>query len=29
MLLDDGVKLVKLFMHITPEEQMRRFRSQR
>src|SRR5208283_5215937 len=27
MLLDDGVKLVKLFMHITPDEQMRRFRS--
>jgi polyphosphate kinase 2 (PPK2 family) len=27
MLLDDGVKLVKLFMHITPDEQMRRFRN--
>ncbi len=27
MLLDDGVKLVKLFMHITADEQMRRFRS--
>jgi len=25
MLLDDGVRLVKLFMHITPDEQMRRF----
>jgi polyphosphate kinase 2 (PPK2 family) len=27
MLLDDGVRLVKLFMHITPDEQMRRFRN--
>ncbi len=27
MLLDDGIKLVKIFMHITPEEQLRRFRS--
>ena len=27
MLLADGTRLVKLFMHITPEEQMRRFRS--
>jgi polyphosphate kinase 2 (PPK2 family) len=26
MLLADGARLVKLFMHITPEEQMRRFR---
>ena len=25
MLLDDGVRLVKLFMHISPDEQMRRF----
>src|SRR5690349_4680798 len=27
MLLADGVRLVKLFLHITPEEQLRRFRS--
>jgi len=27
MLLADGVRLVKIFLHITPEEQMRRFRS--
>lgn len=27
MLLADGVRLVKLFMHITPEEQVRRFRN--
>jgi polyphosphate kinase 2 (PPK2 family) len=27
MLIDDGVRLVKLFLHITPEEQMRRFRA--
>jgi polyphosphate kinase 2 (PPK2 family) len=27
MLLDDGVRLVKLFMHITPDEQMGRFRN--
>src|SRR5271157_5066193 len=27
MLLDDGVRLVKLFLHITPEEQVRRFRN--
>jgi len=27
MLLEDGVRLVKLFMHITPDEQMRRFRN--
>jgi polyphosphate kinase 2 (PPK2 family) len=27
MLLDDGVRLVKLFMHITPDEQLRRFRN--
>jgi AMP-polyphosphate phosphotransferase len=27
MLLADGTRLVKLFMHITPEEQMRRFRN--
>ena len=25
MLLDDGVRLAKLFMHITPDEHMRRF----
>ena len=27
MLIDDGVRLVKLFLHITPDEQMRRFRN--
>ena len=27
VLVDSGVRLVKLFMHITPEEQLRRFRS--
>ena len=27
MLIADGTKLVKLFLHITPEEQMRRFRN--
>jgi polyphosphate kinase 2 (PPK2 family) len=27
MLLADGTRLVKLFLHITPEEQMRRFRN--
>ena len=27
MLLADGARLVKLFLHITPEEQLRRFRS--
>ncbi len=27
MLIADGVKLVKLFLHITPEEQMRRYRN--
>jgi AMP-polyphosphate phosphotransferase len=27
MLLDDGVRLVKLFMHITPDEQLCRFRN--
>src|SRR6266536_5210947 len=27
ILLADGMRLVKLFMHITPEEQMRRFRN--
>jgi len=27
ILLADGVRLVKLFMHITPEEQVRRFRN--
>jgi AMP-polyphosphate phosphotransferase len=27
MLLDDNTRLVKLFLHITPEEQMRRFRA--
>jgi polyphosphate kinase 2 (PPK2 family) len=27
MLVADGVKLVKLFLHITPDEQMRRFRN--
>ena len=25
MLMDDGARIVKLFMHITPEEQLRRF----
>jgi polyphosphate kinase 2 (PPK2 family) len=27
MLVDDGVRLVKLFLHITPDEQLRRFRN--
>ncbi len=27
MLLADGMRLVKLFLHITPEEQLRRFRA--
>jgi polyphosphate kinase 2 (PPK2 family) len=27
MLTDDGVRLVKLFLHISPEEQLRRFRE--
>ena len=27
MLVDDGVRLVKLFLHITPNEQLRRFRN--
>ena len=27
MLLDSGIRLVKLFLHITPEEQVRRFRA--
>ncbi len=27
MLLEDGTRLVKIFMHITPDEQMRRFRN--
>ena len=27
LLLEDGARLVKLFLHITPEEQMRRFRA--
>jgi AMP-polyphosphate phosphotransferase len=27
MLLEDGTRLVKIFLHITPEEQMRRFRA--
>ena len=27
MLLADGVRLVKVFLHITPQEQMRRFRN--
>jgi polyphosphate kinase 2 (PPK2 family) len=27
MLIDSGVRLVKLFLHITPEEQLRRFRD--
>ena len=27
MLVDSGVRLVKLFLHITPEEQVRRFRD--
>ena len=27
MLVDSGVRLVKLFLHITPDEQVRRFRD--
>ena len=27
LLLTDGVRIVKLFLHITPDEQMRRFRN--
>ena len=27
MLIDSGIRLVKLFLHITPDEQMRRFRD--
>jgi len=27
ILLDDGARLVKIFLHITPEEQLRRFRN--
>ena len=27
MLLDDGARLVKIFLHITPDEQLRRFRA--
>ena len=27
MLIADGMRIVKLFLHITPEEQIRRFRS--
>ena len=27
MLFDDGVRVVKLFLHITPDEQLRRFRN--
>lgn len=27
MLVDDGVRLVKIFLHITPEEQLARFRA--
>ena len=27
MLLDDGTRLVKIFLHITPEEQLKRFRA--
>jgi len=27
MLLEDGTRLAKIFLHITPEEQMRRFRA--
>jgi polyphosphate kinase 2 (PPK2 family) len=27
MLLEDGTRLVKIFLHITPEEQIRRFRA--
>src|SRR5579859_1031446 len=27
ILLDDGARLVKVFLHITPEEQLRRFRN--
>jgi AMP-polyphosphate phosphotransferase len=27
MLLEDNTRLAKIFLHITPEEQMRRFRA--
>ena len=27
MLAEDGVRIVKIFLHITPEEQLRRFRE--
>jgi hypothetical protein len=27
MLIDSGIRLVKLFLHITPDEQVRRFRD--
>ena len=27
MLLEDGTRLVKIFLHITPKEQLRRFRA--
>jgi AMP-polyphosphate phosphotransferase len=27
MLVDSGIRLVKLFLHITPDEQVRRFRD--
>ena len=27
MLDDDGIRLVKIFLHITPEEQLARFRA--
>lgn len=27
MLLDDGVRIVKIFMHVSPKEQLRRFQS--
>jgi polyphosphate kinase 2 (PPK2 family) len=27
MLLEDGTRLVKIFVHITPKEQLRRFRA--
>ena len=27
MMTDDGTRLVKLFFHITPEEQLRRFEA--
>jgi polyphosphate kinase 2 (PPK2 family) len=29
MLVDSGIRVVKLFLHITPDEQVRRFRGRR